>query len=185
MLALPLPGAAVTRIKIKGVPQNYKVRLMIEPNWWGRNADDTYKISAEQLAANLSARIEKLSPLKQCSLMMDIERHDAAYVIAALKAIRRLRPGRSVCWTMEPNQGGWIAQNKELVDLINNDAMISVAVQTYDFNMNPYGSVDEMRVNLWDAGIKRDKVEVFYCAKNRPNAARWSGICYDWANFFK
>jgi hypothetical protein len=84
---------------------------------------------------------------------------------------------------MEPNQGGWIKNYPALVKLINDDPLVFVVPQTYDFNMNPYGTADGIRVNLWDAGIKRDKVELYYGFKDRPSQYRWSGVIYDWNNF--
>lgn len=175
---LTLPGKPKGSV-LDGVRSHgFKLRLTRDYNW--PRTDTT----AYGLAKALSDDVTYFGQDgKQCALGMDIEAHNGAYVIEALKSIRSLRPGRSVFWTMEPNQGGWIKDWPELVALINADPFISVVAQTYDFHMNPYGDNDGIRVNLWDAGISRDKVEVYYGKNLKPNPARWSGVLYDWNNF--
>ena len=164
--------------KINGVPQNYRLRVTRDYSW------PRPVMTAEGLAKALSDDLTFLGQDgKQCALGMDIEAHDGGYVLAALREIRRLRPGRGVFWTMEPNQGGWIKNWPQLVAFINDDPMVFVVGQTYDFNMNPYGTDDGIRCNLWDAGIRRDKVELYYGLHQKPNPARWSGSLYDWNNF--
>jgi len=163
---------------INGVPQNYKVRILRDPNW------EEYSKTPDQFAKQLSDDVKNLNQdKKQCSLAIDAERHDGDYIYKALKEIRRLRPGRGVFWTMEPHQGGWIKDHPELVNLINNDSFIFVVAQTYDKNMNPWGHSDDNRVDLWNVGIKREKVEVYYGLKEKPAKDTWSGALYDWNNF--
>lgn len=174
---------AMKAAKINGVPQNYRVRITRDTHWPGSKTDPL------EFAAQLSADLTFLRQdhdsnghVKQCSLGIDYEGKDGDWILAALREIRRLRPGRGVYWTPEPNQGGWIKNFPALVKFINGDPLVFVVAQTYLFDMAPFGTADGVRVNLWDAGIDRDKVELFYGVKDKPHPARWSGVLYDWNN---
>src|SRR5437870_4146447 len=66
--------------------------------------------SALALARQLDADLARLgSSNSQCAVLADIEYHDAAYIQAFLREWRDLRPQRVTGWTLEPNQGGWMA----------------------------------------------------------------------------
>lgn len=164
--------------KINGVRQNYKIRITRDPSWPGQPSDPL------KFAAELSKDITYLGQDgKQCAFGIDYEKKDGDWILAALKEIRRLRTGRGVMWMCEPNQGGWIKNYPELVKFINSDPLVFVVGQTYDKNMVPYGSADGVRVNLWDAGIMRDAVELYYGKNDKPDPTRWSGLAYDWNNW--
>lgn len=164
--------------QINGVPQKYKVRITRDTHWPGSMT------IPEAFAKQLSDDVTFLNQDgKQCSLAVDYEGKDGDFIYRLFVEIRKLRPGRGIFWTMEPNQGGWIVNYPKLVALINNDPLIFVVSQTYDFNMNPYGTADGIRVNLWDAGLRRDKVELYYGLHDKPDPSRWSGDLYDWNNF--
>lgn len=169
---------AMKNAKILGTPQNYHVRITRDTSWPGSLT------IAEAFAGQLSRDVTFLGQdKKQCALGIDYEGKDGDFIYRILKEIRRIRPGRGVFWTMEANQGGWIKNFPLLVALINSDPLIFVVGQTYDSAMNPYGTADGIRVNLWDAGFDRDKVELYYTLKDRPDPARASGVYFDWNNF--
>lgn len=164
--------------KINGVSQNYKIRVTRDTHWPGSSA------SPEGFAAQLSSDLTYLNQDgKQCALGIDYESKNGDWILACLKEIRRIRSGRGVFWTMEPNQGGWIKKYPALVKFINSDPLVFVVAQTYDGGMLPYGTADGIRVDMWDAGFDRDKVEIYYGLNDKPNPSRWSGGLYDWNNF--
>jgi hypothetical protein len=158
----------------------FQNRLMTDPKWWN------HTLSPVQLAAKMSQTLTDLGQNgKQCSLMPDIEPKDPDFVLATLVELQRIRPGRGIVWTLEGNQAGpgsWLANARHLIDYINSRPLIRVAPQAYDANEDPW-SADEMRVQMWDAGFARDKVEVFYSFKQQfGSPRRWSGIQFDWAS---
>jgi hypothetical protein len=156
----------------------YKVRVTRDTSWPGSKADPA------QFAAQLSGDVTYLNQnSKQCALGIDYEGKDGDWILAALQTIRTLRSGRGVFWTPQPNQGGWIKNYPALVSFINNDPLVFVVAQTYSGNMSPYGQADGIRVNLWDAGLHRDKVELYYGLNDKPDKTRWSGALYDWNQF--
>jgi len=169
---------AMRDAKIQGQPQYYRLRLTRDTHW-ASSPTDPLKF-AQRLSDDLK---DFKQDGKQCALGIDYEQKNGNWILAVLTEIRRIRSGRGVFWTMEPNQGGWIKDYPALVKFINSDPLVFVVPQVYDLNMNPYGQSDGCRVNIWDAGIDRDKVELYYTLKDKPSWARWSGILYDWNNW--
>jgi hypothetical protein len=96
---------------------------------------------------------------RQCSVVMDVEQHDAAWVETAIRAFRHLRPGRYLYWTLEPLQAGWITPT--LRDLVNLDPLTWIVPQMYRGSLAP---VSERAVvdDLTGHGFNDAKVKVYY-----------------------
>jgi hypothetical protein len=91
-----------------------------------------------------------------------------------IKEFIRRRPGRSLVWTLESLQGGWIGD--ATVDLINTNALLTIAPQCYYGDMTPV-FIQYAIEDLVARGIKREKIQPFI----RPDRADagWYGIVYD------
>lgn len=107
----------------------------------------------------------------QCSICLDIEYHNADFVLATLRELRRLRPGRQIVWTLEPKQGGWFTP--ALVAWINASRMFYVVPQTFLGDMTPVDPA-QVRQNLIGVGINPAKIALFYDAAH-PRPADWNG----------
>ncbi len=96
---------------------------------------------------------------RQCALNADLEVDDSLWVLAALKELRRLMPGRGLTWSMQPHKGGIIGD--ELRDFLNNDPMVTVAPYLYRNNMQRC-SETWVRDDLEARGIRKAKIIPYY-----------------------
>ena len=96
---------------------------------------------------------------RQCSVVMDIEGHDSAWILAALRAFRSVRPGRFLYWTLEPLQAGWMTP--ALRDFVNLDPFTWIVPQKYRGTMAPV-SERACIENLTAVGFNELKVKVYY-----------------------
>lgn len=113
----------------------------------------------------------------QCSYCLDLEYpyRDGDWILSLFMAIRALRPGRLLVWTIEPGQGGWIKNYPRLVDWINfRSGMFYICPQTYYGDMSPWGTYDTVKQDIYAAGILPKRVVLFYDAR-RPRPVGWNG----------
>lgn len=144
------------------------VEIFRDPHW-GAGILDPLELA--RLAHEDIVRITGGNSSLQCSYCLDIEWHDADYVLAALREFRRLRPGRQLTWTLEPKQGGWFSD--ALVRWINASRMVFVCPQTFLGDMAPVDP-EQVRRDVIAAGVKPEKVVLFYDAAH-PRPAGWNG----------
>lgn len=145
-----------------------------DPHW-----DDLHDLN--QIARIVHEDIHKATggdSSRQCAYMLDIEfpYRDGAWLLALFKAIRKLRPGRLLSWTMEPLQGGWIKNFPALVDWINHDINFVVAVQTFFGNMDPTGW-QAVRDDMKQTKIDPKRIRLFYDGA-RARETGWDGCIF-------
>ena len=155
----------------------YEVGVMRDPVW------SNYNDTPEQFVAKVNADIARFAPKPpgkprpQLAVMLDIERHDEAYVYNSLVEFRRTQPGRNVIWTMEYHQAGWFSDR--LVRLVNDYAQLRLLPQLY------YGSMENVVDSHAAArdlatphgGINDNRVCFFYsCREAIPHD--WDGCLY-------
>lgn len=158
--------------------KGYKIRLMRDVGW------PTSGTTAVAIATALSNDIsvygggfEGSPSTAQLSAMYDGEvPHDAAFHEAVIREFFRRRPGRSLVWTLEAMQAGWLSDS--LVALVNSNSLLTIAPQCYTGDMTPY-FVPYVLENLVGRGIKREKIQPFLRADRLD--AGWYGIAYDHA----
>lgn len=146
---------------------NLKPGIMRDPKWNGA--------SPAGLAFDLDHDLTRLgSANKTCSVLADIEAHDAAYLSAFISSWRTLRPTRVTSWTLEPWQAGWFTP--ALVQQLNSDPNLTVLPQLYLGDMTP--QVESLvAMQLVSVGVRWDRVRPFYDAKRLP--AAWDGVVFD------
>jgi len=156
----------------------YKVRIMRDVGWPSSGGTPL------RIAAALSNDItiygggaEGQPSLAQLSAMYDGEvPHDAAFHEAVIREFFRRRPGRSLVWTLEALQAGWISDS--LVALINGSPLLYISPQAYYGDMTPL-YVPRVIENLVGRGINREKIQPFIRADRADEG--WYGIVYDHA----
>jgi hypothetical protein len=136
----------------------------------------------------VNPQIDRLAPKgpdgkrPQLAVMLDIERHDEAYVRRALVEFKRMQPGRNVVWTMEYHQGGWFS--KDLVDLVNGYPQLRVVPQCYYGSMDQAVDAHAAARDLYTphGGINDNRICFFYTLRV-PLPLEWDGILYveNWA----
>lgn len=123
---------------------------------------------------------------RSCGAMFDAEMHDAGAILSLLRRWRQIRPTRYTIWTLEPFQGGgwtWIAP--ELVQQVNADQNLLVAVQEYvdvagDQLYPAMGAA--ARDELERLGILRERLTSFIAVKAGTLVPYgWEGILYNFA----
>jgi hypothetical protein len=161
----------------------FEVGTMRDPVW------SNYNDTPEQFIAKVNADIARLAPKgpdgrrPQLAVMLDIERHDEAWVRQALTEFRRTNPGRNVIWTMEYHQGGWFSP--DLVSLINGYPQLRVLPQLYHGDMSNCVDSHAAARDLYtlggavtaEAGIQDNRVGFFYSLRV-PIPHDWDGCLY-------
>lgn len=173
------PEAAISLFAaLRAKPEHYRIRIMRDVGWPSSGSGPM------SIAAALSDDIKRYGggveggpTLAQLSAMYDGEvPHNADFHLAVIREFFRRRPGRSLVWTLESLQGGWISN--ELVAYINAHDLLTIAPQSYYGNMTPI-FIQYTIEDLVRRGIRRDKIQPFI----RPDRADagWYGIVYDHA----
>jgi hypothetical protein len=179
-----LDASLVSAVRDAAIVANrLRVHVMRDPSWGHHTAAEVDAgqrgwLEPDELAAMLSSDLVAVgSTAKQCTAVADIEAHDPAYVLAWLRAWRRIRPHRVTVWTLEPFQGGWITP--ALATAINNDVNLTVAHQNYLGNPRMYpAAADEVRSDLIGAGIHSSRLRGYYDGELELPAG-WAGIVYN------
>jgi len=153
---VPPIGLAALLVTMSGTGWKVSVNRNTKNDEWPDSETDPV-LFGRQLSKDLT-RLQRDGG-RQCSVVMDVEQHDPAWVLAAIKAFRQVRPGRYLYWTMEPLQAGWMT--RELRDAVNLDPLTWIVPQMYRGSMAP---VSERVVvdNLTNAGFLDSKVKVYY-----------------------
>lgn len=125
----------------------------------------------QEFAEKVSARLSPISP-NIPKVQLDVEQHDAQFVIDAITRWRELRPIQATSWTMEPFQVGWMTQ--ELIDLVIRER-IRVVPQYYLGNMAPVAA-DRAALEFVKRGVPASQVSGFYDAAALPIA--WDGWAF-------
>jgi hypothetical protein len=162
----------------------YEMGLMQDPIW------DNYNLTPEDwINKRVNPNIARLAPKgpdgkrPQLAVMLDIERHDEAWVRQALTEFRRTNPGRNVIWTMEYHQGGWFSP--DLVSLINGYPQLRVLPQLYYGDMSNCIDSHAAARDLYtlggavtqEAGIQDNRLGFFYSLRV-PIPHDWDGCLY-------
>jgi hypothetical protein len=131
----------------------------------------------------LAADLVRLSgPGKQHSTIADIERHDSAYVLAALKEFRSLCPSRYLFWTMEPLQFGPAWVTDALVSYIRSAPYTWVVPQLYRGESVPVErrpvSERACHAEIGARGLPPTKIMSYYARWEE----RWDGWLFDLVN---
>jgi hypothetical protein len=103
---------------------------------------------------------------------MDIEYHDAQYVIDCLTRWRELRPFQDTSWTFEPFQAGWMSD--ELVSTVI-DKKVRVVPQYYLGGMQPVAADREL-IRMLNRGFPLSSISGFYDAAALPYG--WDGFAF-------
>jgi hypothetical protein len=153
----------------------YEVGSMRDPSW------DGYRDTPTQFIAKVNGDIARFAPKNaqgrrpQLAIMLDIERHDPAYVLACLEAFRDTQPGRNVIWTCEYHQAGWFPP--DLIDAINGYPQLRVLPQCYWGSMEGVVSDAAALRDLTSVGVHDGQVCFFYsCREAIPHD--WNGALY-------
>jgi hypothetical protein len=156
----------------------YKIRIMRDRGW-PSSGGTPIKI-AQALSNDITfygGGAEGRITLAQISAMYDGEvPHDSLFHEAVIAEFFRRRPGRSLVWTLEGLQAGWISDS--LVSRINGDPRLIISPQCYYGDMTPI-FVDYAIENLVGRGIAREKIQPFLRADRADSG--WYGIVYDHA----
>ena len=154
----------------------FEAAIMRDPVW------SNYNDTPQQFVAKVSADINRLTPLRAgkrapLAVMLDIERHDEAYVFDALSEFKRVWPGKNVAWTLEYHQGGWFSQR--LVELINGYSQCRVLPQLYYGDMSNVVDSHAAARDLAQphGGVNDDRVGFFYSLR-APIPVDWDGVLY-------
>lgn len=150
----------------------WKVGITRDPVW------ENYRKAPEGFARQCSDDLTRLGrDGEQCFMVMDIERHDAAYVGEAIAEFKRVRPGRFLYWTMEPLQfaPSWVTDG--LVTYLRALPNFWLVPQLYRGGMEPVSEracVDEIAAR----GISRGRILSYYGRFEE----RFNGVLFDFAN---
>jgi hypothetical protein len=153
----------------------YEVGVMRDPVW------NNYNDTPQQFIARVNADIDRLAPKRpdgrrpQLAVMLDIERHDPAYVLAALSAFRDSQPGRNVVWTMEYHQAGWFTP--DLIDYINGYPQCKAVPQLYYGDMSNTVDSHASARDMAAAGVADARLCFFYSLRV-PAPHDWDGVLY-------
>lgn len=163
---------------LRAKPEHYQIRIMRDVGWpsSGGNPLSIAKALSEDIRLYGGGR-EGGPALVQLSAMYDGEvPHDSSFHLAVIREFFRRRPGRSLVWTIEGLQGGWISN--ELVAYINAHPLLIISPQSYYGNMTPI-FIQYTIEDLVRRGIRRDKIQPFIHPQRAD--AGWYGIVYDHA----
>lgn len=171
--------AAATKLfaDLRAKPERYKIRVMRDVGWPSSGGTPAHIAQAMSDDITRYGGGREGESLSQLSSMYDGEvPHDSNFHLAVINGFFLRRSGRSLVWTLEGLQAGWISD--ELVDRINNTPLLTVSPQTYKDKMQPL-FIQYVIENLAGRGIRREKIQPFI----RPDRADegWYGIVYDHA----
>ena len=155
----------------------YEVGVMRDPVWSNYNDDP------QTFIAKVNADIARLAPKPpnkprpQIAVMLDIERHDEAYVYNSLVEFRRTQPGRNVIWTLEYHQAGWFSDR--LVKLVNDYPQLRVVPQCYYGSMDDAVDTQAAARDLYTShgGVNDNRIAFFYTLR-KPLPLEWDGCLY-------
>ena len=158
--------------------KGYKIRIMRDVGW--PSSGGTPAAIAKALSDDITlygGGGPGEPSLAQLSAMYDGEvPHNSTFHLAVINEFFRLRPGRSLVWTLEALQAGWISD--ELVARINGTALLTVSPQCYYGDMTPLYPMFVIQ-NLVSRGIALEKIQPFLRADRLDIG--WYGIAYDHA----
>src|SRR5438132_2340282 len=168
-----LRNLGITRIYVKPTEPDLKGVLdgiasqKFQVGIWRSNP----QMSAVDLARAADADISRVGyNSKQLAYDFDIEYPNrGTYITDWLYEWRGLRPTRSTAWTMEPNQGGWMAS---MSSFLMSDINLVLKPQTYFGGMQEVAP-DEVLTDLEDHGFDRHRVELVRDGAHLP---------YSWKN---
>jgi len=172
----PMSTGEVLFAAMRSRPEKYRLRVMRDVGWpsSGKTAEAVAKALSDDITFYGGGAVGRPT-LNQLAAMYDGEvPHDPVFHEAVIREFFRLRPGRSLVWTLEGLQGGWISH--ELIAMINNDPRLTIAPQCYYGDMTPI-YIQYVLEDLATRGIRREKIQPFI----RPDRADagWYGIIYD------
>jgi hypothetical protein len=164
---------------------NFEIGVMVDPVW------DSYSLSPEDwINQRVNVHIRRLAPKNpstgkrpQLAALLDIERHDEAWVRRALTEFKSTNPGRNCGWTMEYHQGGWFSP--DLVGLINGYPQCKAIPQLYYGSMENVIDSHAAARDLFtlggavtaEAGIQDNRICFFYSLRETlPHD--WDGVLY-------
>lgn len=132
-------------------------------------------LSARQFADQTSARLEQLAPGTPPtfpSVVLDIERHDVPWILAALTRWRQHRPARATFWVLESMQGGLFSPT-DVAAIMH--LGVGVGPSLYRGDMTPLDPHD-VWANLTSAGFPLTALVGLWPADHLPGA--WSGFAF-------
>ena len=165
--------------------RGYQTGIYFAWNWYPTQAS----FVGDVLAKMKALRVSNSSP----KLQLDVELHDAGYVISAINSVRAVYPNQDLSWTMESFQaakGGWWtdALTQCLID-----KHVRVVPQFYRGQMAQITLRDSDPATFWkqiadeqvaqvevafeieNRGIPRSVISGCYDAACLPSNGRWSG----------
>lgn len=146
--------------------QGFSVGIYSDPIWYGYPPPQTYRDDLNHAVTRM------LGDNAQLAVMVDYERHDAAWIIDFFYWWRRVRPARETYWTLEGFQGGWAYRAMRSAQL----SYTNFVPQCYDDKMRPYDSAGVVK-DLVDWGVDTDRVLPFIDAVEADRRG-WYGFAY-------
>lgn len=149
--------------------RGYAAGVYVAPNWAGFEGD------GRQFAEKVDAQLKLIVPIAGPSfpkVQMDIEKHDAQYVIDCLSRWRELRPNQDTSWTFEPNQTGWMSDELVVAVVANR---VRIVPQYYLGGMQPVAADREL-IRLIGRGFPVSSISGFYDAAALPYG--WDGFAF-------
>lgn len=154
------------------------------------NEDGTFEwaeysnVNGALFADQVSNRLEQIAPRSGPTMprvIADIELHDATFVRAFFRRFRQLRPTRSLIWTLEPFQFGWVElgvfrkgwASAVVLDIL--EAEVLVAPQFYKGDMTPFAA-DRVLWNAVMGGVPEELLVGCYDAARLDEG--WYGIAF-------
>lgn len=142
---LALGGVRTTKAALLDIAGRGRANgVYVGAGWWN-------SLSPTQYAARLNTL---LNPIRNSStrVMVNLEEHDPARVVAILTEIRRLNPKTGLSWALEGMQGGWARGIASQV----NDLRVRVVPELFVGNManidlrasDPAKFYDDVKANL-------------------------------------
>jgi hypothetical protein len=166
------PNLALTYDYLEGWRKGFEVGVYGAASWFGHEV--------VTLARELDATLSRLNQrTRQCTVHANIEHGDALgdlplAVVRFVTEWRALRPLRETTWVVDGLQGGLFATTL-LMTLRYYD--VSVMAEAFTGAMAPL-SPDDVRSNLVNFGIPRDKALVMYDAATLKQFTFWDGCAF-------
>lgn len=150
--------------------RGYKVGLYVGAGWWNGLSPAQY---AQKIAAYYLSMREKTG-IGDLRLMLNLEEHDPARIIAILEAVRAKLPKVGLSWSPEGMQGGWM--DPAFVARVVS-ARVRVVPQAFIGDMTRRDESLVLR-DLIKAGFPESSVSLFYDAAQLPPLRDWSGYAF-------
>lgn len=137
-------------------------------NWWPALDGGSF---AEKVHSLVTTCTPVGTPAPKVQL--DMETHDPAYILEALRRFRALRPVQDTCWTLEGGQGGWMtpAFVAEVISL-----RVRISPQLYDGSMTEVWDSLAFARDLTKRGFPDSLITPFWDAAHLPVA--WNGWAF-------